>query len=137
LTSAGQHVERFIRAVVSRDVDFLADLDDTDARPLGVAITASFIALVRSRLELSDETAISSAASADELFDGDEQRIPPWVVEGAMRMALGEVHMGEGIPPKLLVDTHLAYVQHASGGMTDARREELVAAGVGVALEVS
>lgn len=137
MTRTGQDVERFVGAVVSRDADFLADLDDADARSLGVAITACFVALVRSRLDLADEAAISAAASADELFDGDERRIPPWVVEGAIRMALGEAHMGEGIPPQLLVDTHLAYVQHASDGMTDAQRGELVAAGVVVASGVS
>jgi hypothetical protein len=127
--------EAFCRAIVHGDVDFVSRLDEADAPWFVATVGACFVALVRSRLESTDDAAIARAAAAPPLVDAEDRRVPPWIVEAMIRMALGELHVTEGIPPQALFDTQLTYVREVTIGMSDAERDELVDRSVETILE--
>lgn len=129
--------ERYCRAVVDGDAEFVETVDDSRQPWLVAAIAACFIAYIRSRLDPADDSAIARAASAPALYDAENRRIPPWIIEGTVRMALGELTAAEGIPPQALIDTHVTFVGHGVAGMSGAERDRLVAAAVDVVLNSS
>jgi hypothetical protein len=127
--------ETFCRAVIHGDVDFVAQLDDADAPWFAATIGACFVALVRTRLQSADDAAIARAALAPALIDAEDRRIPPWIVEAMIRMALGELNVAEGVSPQALFDTQLTYVREITVGMSEAERDELVDRAVETILE--
>lgn len=127
-----QQEERLVTTILNGDTDVLESLDEADAQPLAAAVSASFIALIRSRISVGDDEAIAGLASAATLVDSDGRPIPRWIVEAAARSALGDLHMLEGVPPQKLIDTHAAFVRDTTPTMPPAEREQVA----GVAAEI-
>jgi hypothetical protein len=123
-----QQEERLVTAILSGDTDVLDPLDEADAQPLAVAVSASFIALVRYQITSRNDQEITGLASTATLVDSEGNLIPRWILEAAIRSALGDIQLLEGVPPAKLIDAHAAYVRDAITTMHPAERERLIEA---------
>lgn len=121
--------QRFIPMFVNRDADMVDAAQEKDALPIGAALAAVFVALVRAKVPPEQ---LAQAAAEERLLDADDEKIPAWIVEASFRSALGEPGIMEGITPDLLLETRVAYILRKVNDLSQAERDAVVQAAVAV-----
>lgn len=104
-----EKLEPVVNALLTRDLASLESIPEAHPKVLIVATQIAFTQLVRDTLGGADDAAVTQASSTWPLRDGEGRSIPVWVVEAAMRHALGELSAVEGITPDLVLDVQFAF----------------------------
>jgi hypothetical protein len=102
-------LEPVVSALLTRDSAFLEAIPSEHPEVFIVATQIAFTQVVRDTLSGAHDAAITEASSTGPLRDGEGRIIPVWVIEAALRHALGELSAIEGITPDLVLDAQFAF----------------------------
>lgn len=126
-----------MRALLANDVAYIDTVPEDRDELLGLGAMVAFTVLVRDVFAEADDATITAAASSETFEDADGRIIPVWVIEAALRYALGEQRAIEGVEPGVFLDAYFAYLRslvHRSS-LPPSKIDELAEAGTTKFLE--
>jgi hypothetical protein len=104
-----EDLQPVVQALLANDVAYIDTVPEDRDELIGLGAMVAFTVLVRD--VFADDATITAAASSETFEDADGRTIPAWVIEAAIRYALGEQRAIEGVEPGIFLDAYSAFLR--------------------------